>query len=643
VEYLTAVFHRETGTLREVFGPGYEPRRQQGEMTLAVEQALEREEGLVVEAPCGTGKSLAYLVPAAMHALRGTGSTLVATAHIALQEQLMDKDLPTVARALSAYGTLDYVLMKGKSNYLCPLQVETMQKASLSFEFADQDAAEAQAVLDWADATETGDKSDLPFIPRPAVWSRFCVGGEECLGKRCKKLQQGFCFLYKARERAAKAHVIVTNHHLLLTDMASGNQVLPPYQNLIVDEGHELVHVARESLGFSITAGRIKRLMQWLSKLRKQEQERDLQIAARIYFGQVKNYALSDKYSIRLRAAPPVDPVKLLAALEDAEAAAGTAWTNTNNPIAVIAQTLAQRLGQELSAFSAVEDGERFVYYIEQHGDRDVSLESRALDPAPMLMRGLFEPASAYVLTSATLSAAGDFTFVRNSTGIPAGARELALSSPFDFMSRARFVVPASVPPSDREFPKAVAEELLRLIDVAPGGVLALFTSWKNMETVVSTLRKRTRTNVRLLVQGDAPRSKLIEEFRAARYSVLCGVASFWQGIDVPGEALVAVLMDKLPFPSPGEPLVDAIHERLGRNSFFQYDLPVACIRVQQGAGRLIRSTTDYGAIILMDPRVFTKGYGRKILASLPPMPILRTTEPLPDFFAEMQGGGDAR
>lgn len=635
-EYLARVFHRETGTLRRLLGDTYEPRLQQGQMALAVDTAIREDSGLVVESPCGTGKSMAYLVPAAYHALSGRGKALVATAHIALQEQLITKDLPLVRSALAGVGDLVYALMKGKNNYLCPLQVNQMRKVSLSFEFGDREAEEAQAILDWSASTQTGDKSELPFTPRGSVWAKFGVGSEECLGKRCKVAQDGKCYLHMARAEAAKAHVVVTNHHMLISDVESGGQVLPKYEHLIVDEGHELAHVAREVLGYSLTAGRVIRLCHWLDKLAKKQQERLLKDSAEAFFRSVERYAKSDKYSVRLRAKPPVQPGPFLSALDGADAAAGSAWETTTDPTALLAQALAQGLKHEVESFVSYEEPERYVYWIQEHGERSVSLECRVLDPAPVLRSGLFDPAEAYVVTSATLSTAGDFSFVRRATGIPATARSLALSTPFDFQRRARFVVPDSVPPSDRDFPRFVAEELLSLIRVAPGGVLGLFTSWRNMEAVVSIIRSRMPSDARLLVQGEAPRTQLVEEFRAVRRSVLCGVASFWQGVDVPGESLVAVLMDKLPFPSPGEPLVDAIHENLGRSSFMEYDLPVACIRVQQGAGRLIRSATDYGAIVLMDPRVFTKGYGRKVLQSLPPMQILRSSENLKAFFEDM-------
>lgn len=636
MDYLSRVFHRETGDLRRELGAGYEPRLQQGQMALAVDDAIERASGVIIEAPTGSGKSLSYLIPAAHHTTTAGTRAVVATANIALQEQLFTKDLPLVKKLFPA---LTYALVKGKNNYLCPLQLQQMQSSLLDIEFSVECAQQARDVLSWAKTTETGDRSELDFEPATNVWSRFAVGSDECLGKQCRAARNGECFILRSRQEASEAQIIVTNFHLLLLDASSGKALLPPYQILIVDEGHELPHVARSVLGFSLTASRLKRVIIWLDTLHLKEQTHALKVAARAFYNQMKDISESKEYHVRLRAPLQCQSENLSEALVEAENALSAAAESDSTVAgtATLAQTAVKRIRDELRMFVEACDLKHNVYWIEQHGSYDVSLESRVLDPSAFLHTQLFQAAQSYVVTSATLTSGGNFAFMLGELGLPTATRMIRLASPFN-TNRACFYVPESIAsPGDVEFADCVAQELLKIVDITGGGVLGLFTSWKNMQNVARSIGSSLGDGNRLLMQGTAPRHALLQRFRSTPHSILLGVASFWQGIDIPGEALVAVVMDKIPFPSPIEPLIDAMHDALGPNAFARYDLPLACIRIQQGAGRLLRATSDFGIIALLDRRVITSGYGRKILQSLQPMSIVRTTNDLRNFFERVR------
>jgi ATP-dependent DNA helicase DinG len=644
----------------------------------------------LLEAGTGVGKSFAYLVPALVWARENGERTVVSTNTINLQEQLVGKDLPILARAL---GTGDhsptFALLKGWRNYVCLARLEQAREQEDSL-FEDERRAELDALAGWAARTSDGSLADLPDEPSGDVWDAVAAESDLCTRLKCPHFER--CFLFQARRRAAEADVVVVNHHLLASDlavrMASDNwqeaAVLPPYRRLILDEAHHLEDVAAMHLGAQVSRLGVERLLSRLERngrgliptLRSVLFNRDdlLSAASRDLVQQ----SLADALAAARRAADDVftrlgrrldgetgaAPVLRLRDdfLEDAvwDEGLGVALDNLllafarlSEGAATIADRLAlddpsERRAQLLGELRGVvrrldaaaagltaalrppPGGLAAVRWLERRGRKaaNISLAAVPLDLAPILKESLFDRIETVVLTSATLAAGGDFGYLEERLGLdlpPARTKVREIhASPFDFASQCLFGIPTDVPePRDDEsgHGAAVARVLVELAHASDGGMFVLFTSHAALRRAADAVREAIGGRWPLFVQGDGQRDHLLRRFREAGSGILLGTDSFWEGVDVPGRALRVLILAKLPFKVPTEPLTAARLERLearGLNGFAHYLVPNAALKLKQGFGRLIRSRSDVGAVVLLDRRVVTRPYGAVILAGLP-------------------------
>jgi ATP-dependent DNA helicase DinG len=611
---------------------GGEDRPGQIEMAEAVAVAMLERRHLVVQAGTGTGKSLAYLVPAVLLGEK----VVVATATKALQDQLAGKDLPFLAAHLGV--PVDFSVLKGRSNYLCRQRAaETQGGANDQLELDDIEqaelgeyAAEVLRVLDWGRTTDTGDRADLAFEPRPRVWAGLSVTAMECPGAlRCPS--GAVCLAERSRRRAEEAAVVVVNTHLYGAHLASGGHVLPDHDVVVFDEAHELEDIAAASLGLEIGAGRLRAL-------------------ARVAQGIVKDRALVDD----VHAAADLLEAALAPAL-------GRRLPNElNDTIGSAVAVAAERVNRLTSAVRAGADGEaRKARALQAAGhlagdlafaravpDTDVvwvdgvahapSLRVAAIDVGQRLSDQLWGEVTA-VLTSATIPPA-----LGDRLGLPPQwSKTRDVGSPFAFDRQALLYCAAHLPdPRRAEYEPAMHDELEHLIRAAGGRTLALFTSWRVMRAAAEVLRSRLPYDV--MTQSDLPKPALVERFAAAETSCLFATMGFWQGVDVPGPSLSLVTIDRIPFPRPDEPLFQARRDRAGGGAFRVVDLPRAATLLAQGAGRLIRCSTDFGVVAVLDPRLATASYRWELVRALPPMARTRHLSDVDAFFAARPGATPA-
>jgi ATP-dependent DNA helicase DinG len=611
-----------------VFGPngifarrfqGYTPRQGQIELTRAVDRAIEENAHLMAEAPTGTGKGMAYLVPAIQHAVKHDKRVLVVTGNIALQEQLVGKDLPLLAEVLPWDFT--YALLKGRQNYLCPSRLHEQEaEPQLDMPGEPFDANAYEAILAWAETTETGDKSELPFEPPARLWRRFSIASEDCKGNECRFRDQ--CFAAKAKARAEQAMVVVSNYHLLLLhlhlrEITGRDLILPPFDISICDEGHKLADIAREFFGFRITAGSVRWAGRLLNRMGHVRLATRLETETSAFFDALDAYERSDAYDRRLRVPGVVPHQALRAALVETFRSYQEGMDEVLDADARAELTRAMARAMALviqldSAMGLAEEGS--VYFLERMPKGGVALASKVVDVSERLRKLFFDATPSVIVTSATLTTGGSFEHAKRELGMRDG-RELVVESPFDFEKQALLIVPESLPsPQDPSFVDAVADTVAQIIELAEGRTLGLFTSYRNMNAAYERL---SGCGYRVLRQGDAPRTQLIEAFRKDVRSVLLGTESFWAGVDVPGESLSCVIIDRLPFPPPDDPVLDAVSER-DPDWFQDFSLPRAIIAFKQGFGRLIRSQLDRGVVVVLDERLVTKRYGKKFIRSLP-------------------------
>jgi len=611
------------GRLDQVL-PGYEARAEQAMLASAVETALASGEHLVAEAGTGTGKSLAYLIPALDCGRR----VVVSTATKALQEQLLAKDVPVAAAVLGR--EVEVAVLKGRQNYLCRNALQGF--ALLGGQLFDRpaDAAAFDAMRGWIDATETGDRAELDVEPPEVVWGEIAVGADRCLGRLCAFA--GTCFSEAARERASHAELVITNHALYFADLGLRSRtdapaVLPEHDAVVFDEAHRLEESAATWLGGRVSASVLHRLL------------RDVDRACREAALPVPARALDrvEAAGLRLLAsvAPPAGrrrirevPAEPAEALADRLAELAAALTGKKDEVDAVARR-ALRLAVDVRV-CLEPDANRVVW-----AERDL-LAWAPVDVAPVLEELLWDAGPTAVLVSATLSAGEDFAFVRRRLGLR-DARELAVGSPYDYRSQALLYLPRGLPDprADDALARAV-EEIAALCRISSGRALVLTSSYRALSAIADGIRSRVPFEV--LAQGEAPRERLLERFRSEVDSVLVATSTFWQGIDVPGESLSLLVIHKLPFAAPGEPLVEARCERIdadGGDWFREYSLPSAVLQLRQGFGRLIRSHSDRGVIAILDPRVRSQPYGRAFLESLPPCPVAFERSAVTDFFAE--------
>jgi ATP-dependent DNA helicase DinG len=610
--------------MKDVFGPGgalaralpeYEPRPEQAALAGAVEHALATGEHLVAEAGTGVGKSLAYLLPA----LESGRRVVVATATKALQEQLLHQDVPIAARALGRELTV--AVLKGRQNYVCRRQLQGFQPFLMG---EGRDARAWEAMQGWLDETETGDRAELELEPSEALWAELAVGGDRCAGRRCPFVSA--CFAEAARDRAGEADIVIANHALYFAHIASGGGVLPDHDAVVFDEAHRLEESAASWLGGRVSRAGLRRLAldveracrEALKPLPARQVDRVERSGERLLRAVAP--AAGRK---RLREVPPEPALVLVDALGDLAAALAGQGEDLDG--------LARRaLGLAAQVEACLEAGEH---------ERVVWSEPDALAWAPVDVSGelrerLWEDGPTTVLVSATLTTGEDARFVRRRLGLD-HAREAVVGSPYDFAEQALLYLPKAMPdPRSDGFVERAAEEIVSLLALSEGRALVLTSSYRALDAYRERVRGRVPYDV--LVQGEAPRERLLERFRSEVGSVLLATSTFWQGVDVPGESLSLLVIDKLPFSAPGDPLHEArceAVERVGGDWFMDYALPTAMLQLRQGFGRLIRGHTDRGVVAILDPRLRTKGYGRAFIGALPRCPVAEDPAAVAAFF----------
>jgi ATP-dependent DNA helicase DinG len=620
--------------------PDFRFRRQQLRMAVRVAGALEHRECLVVEAGTGTGKTFAYLVPALLSGRR----VLISTGTRTLQDQLFAKDLPLVSAALGRPARV--ALLKGRANYLCRHRL-TLAGDQLALEGARTQDRTLARISRWSLATSTGDLAEVPGLSDShPLWPQVTSTRDNCLGVRCGEFAR--CHVAAARRVAQEADVVVVNHHLLLADLAlkedGFGDILGTADALILDEAHQIPDLATQFFGASVSSRRIDNVIR--------DVQGELASAARSS-AEVAAGGWADQVTACLRAVS-----EQLAAIADClpRQPGRIAWAEVPTRLGGRVDELAQSMhelasqlnasGEESSLKSAAERVgdlatvlDRIAAIDELEGTRAVEVTERGFtlsllpfDIAARFQSLLKSRPAAWVFTSATLSLGEDFTHFTSRLGL-AEAGTLKIDSPFDYERQSILYLPRGMPaPQDPAFVSEVIERAVPLIDAARGGAFVLFTSHRALARAAQLLRQRWADEApyNLYVQGEAPRERLLKDFRDDGCGVLLGTTSFWEGVDVKGEALRLVVIEKLPFASPDDPIVKARIDHLqstGANAFRDYQLPEAALALKQGVGRLIRSEEDFGAVVICDPRLVGRSYGRVFLAALPPMPVTQDAD----------------
>ncbi len=629
--------------LEDIFGhdgplqralPDFRVRREQLRMAERVAEALRSRESLVVEAGTGTGKTFAYLVPALLSGKR----VLISTGTRTLQDQLFAKDLPLVSAAIGRPAQV--ALLKGRANYLCRHALARLENGGEQLPMLGDEARRTRGphsmlarIQRWAYTTRSGDLAEVRGLADTnPVWAQVTSTRDSCLGLRCPEISR--CHVASARREALDADIVIVNHHLLLADLAlkedGFGDLLGSADAVILDEAHQIPDLATQFFGSLVGSRQLENLLLGVQR----------EPAAGAAAGAVRE--VQDAL-LRLRATCPATVGRF-------------PWTQVHSPLGEAAHALAQTL-QQLQAVLVADNAagalaqlgeraaelavnlERIAAVDAEEGARTVEVSTRAITVSLMpfdiseRFRSLVRSRSgAWIFTSATLSVGEEFGHFTGRLGLDETAT-LRIDSPFDHERQSLLYLPASMPePSAPGFVAAVIETAVPLIEAAGGGAFVLFTSHRALAQGAVLLRERwgSEPGYRLLVQGEAPRERLLEEFRADGNAVLLGTASFWEGVDVKGEALRLVVIEKLPFASPDDPLVRARIEHLtvsGGNAFRDYQLPEAALALKQGAGRLIRSEDDYGVVVICDPRMTGRSYGRVFLAALPPMSVTRNRD----------------
>ncbi|MCW8840805.1 MAG: ATP-dependent DNA helicase [Gammaproteobacteria bacterium] len=602
--------------------PGYAVRTQQQEMASAVEQALAQEGLLVAEAGTGTGKTFAYLVPALLSGKR----VIISTGTRNLQDQLFHKDVPLVRKALAV--PVDVALLKGRANYLCLHRMELAQSEGRFL--SRSQLAELQQVKKWATQTHSGDIAELHDLSEESpLWSQITSTADNCLGNECDYLER--CHLAHARRRAQEADVLVVNHHLLFADMALKDEgfgeLLPGANAFIIDEAHQLPDTASNFFGTTISANQLLELARdtIAEDLKEAGESRQLRLFAEKLEKAVRDMRLVFDVNPTRGSWRDLSGRETVQAASDEVTACLASLFGCLKPLAVRGKGLeacferAELLQQRFTLLTGPTP-EGFIHWFETH-TRSFSLNLTPMDVATLFRAQLDAHPASWVFTSATLAVGESFDHFTHQLGLER-ATTARWESPFDYPHQALLYVPENMPePNSPGYTEAVVEQALPVIEASGGRTFLLFTSHRALKQAAELIRERI--GYPLLVQGEAPRTVLLDRFRELGNAVLLGTGSFWEGVDVRGEALSCVIIDKLPFASPGDPVLQARIEamrRAGGNPFMEYQLPQAVITLKQGVGRLIRDVNDRGVLMLCDPRLGSKGYGRVFIDSLPPM-----------------------
>jgi ATP-dependent DNA helicase DinG len=632
--------------------PEFESRPGQRAMAMAVADAIENGRVLLAEAGTGTGKTIAYLVPAILSGRR----VLVSTGTKTLQEQIFSKDLPVLRESLGVPFRATY--MKGRGNYLCLHRFDLFRDNPMSMAFADADVV--TAIGDWAEQTGTGDRAELEDLPEDlSIWSELAATSENCVGSECPRYKD--CFITRMRQRAAESDIVIVNHHLLCADASvrqnAYGEVIPECHIAIIDEAHQLEDVATQYFGVTVSTYRSEDLVRDVERLvasgacksdpvemrRASDRVRD---RAALFFRTLHEIATAAGGGGRYAPQPgSSDRQRVTAGVLDGVQAPGESLIDGLDGLQGVA-TLVRDPSEDVAAVGRrageMRDELRFllragdpdyVYFLEARG-RGVFLRASPIDVSTIVRELLLDRMQATVLTSATLSVAGSFEYVRNRLGVR-DAGEIRLPSEFKYEEQAILYLPQGMPdPRSPLFARAASREIFEILTRTEGRAFVLFTSYSVLREVERHLA--STLDYPVLVQGSAPRSVLLRQFRSLGNAVLLATASFWQGVDVVGEALSCVIVDKLPFASPAEPVtaarIDAINAR-GESAFEQYQLPLAILTLEQGLGRLIRHRRDRGVLAVLDPRIRSKGYGARFLEALPPAPVVSRLDDIARFF----------
>jgi ATP-dependent DNA helicase DinG len=670
--------------MEEIFGPDgliarahpeYEHRPGQVQMAEAVLRAFEERRHLIVEAGTGTGKTLAYLVPAVAAAAARGGRVVISTGTKNLQEQLMEKDIPFLQRVLPRKFTAAY--MKGRSNYLCLQRVKRAETTPVLDGLDDVDYFDE--VRRWSRDSQTGDRAELIELPENlSFWRHIDARSETCTGQKCPDFDA--CYITRMRQRASDADIIIVNHHLFFADLAlrggEYGQVIPDYSAVIFDEAHQVEDVAAEYFGFQVSNYQLEDMMRDLQMLPitdsglNRELTRASNRVGRFAEGFWMAFARGERAE---EGRSPIPPGTFARKNREGAIEAtplGESYLSLDGALARMETTLdvmkekppeVENLIRRIREtrfnleFIVAGDDRRYVYWVERRGGRGLFLRASPIDVSTLLKDKLFERVETVVLTSATLASAGSFDFIKRRLGLAAAAAddedegeaasgpaadktdELVAPSGYNYEEQAVLYLPPRMPePRSPQWAERAAEEVVKILNVSRGRAFVLSTSLSGMRALYE--RVQPQVDFPCLLQGSAAKAGLLERFRSTPNAVLFATASFWQGVDVRGEQLSCVVIDKLPFAVPTDPVVAARQrfiEEQGGSSFYEYSVPQAIITLKQGIGRLIRSATDRGLLAVLDPRLRTAGYGRLFLASLPPCRITSSLSDAASVFEE--------
>ncbi len=626
--------------------PNYEFRPGQIRMAQAVAAAIDGRHHLCVEAGTGTGKTLAYLLPCIFSRKR----VIISTGTKNLQEQIFFKDLPFLENALGRKLSVCYV--KGRSNYLCLKKLAEIEGEG--YLFSRHDPEYLEAIREWARTTETGDRAELNELPDDFIlWHHLDARRDTCTGQKCPDFEA--CFVTRVRQRALESDIVIVNHHLFFADLAlrqgDFGSVLPDYSVVVFDEAHELEDVVTQYFGVMVSSYRIDEFGRDAARILSESGDPSTYLLDQVsklashsgeffsaFRGKEGRYTLRELgEGLELRRGPqqvdpPGEPYHKLLSLLSVIATSLEGLPNQSDVLEALGRRC-REIHDELIAILE-SDSTEHVYWYEVRG-RGIFLWASPIRVSAILANQLFTHVDAAVLTSATLSTGGNFQFIRSRLGLNE-CEELILDSHFDFARQAIFYVPGEIPePRDEGWADQACVELSQILEASAGRAFVLFTSHSQMNMLYHAME--SRLPYPMLIQGEKSKSGLLEAFRSTPNAVLFATASFWQGVDVQGEQLSCVVIDKLPFSVPSDPVVAARIRHLnetGGNAFYDYQIPEAVILLKQGFGRLIRSRSDRGILALLDKRILTKSYGRVFLDSLPPVPLTRDPLQMRNFLA---------